>query len=192
MQIVLQVLRKSLHIIKNYTINSLTTTTNQILNSIQESPNASIKFSADNAYTMFYSKFRVNSTRIKTLMEQLEQRVESNNQPDYEQALADCHRCYIQQRKMFISSAVVSALTELVNKHQRDTCSLVKIYPFFSDFKQLVNIKLIVSRFVVVVRSWSTFARTKFNCTRIFSVKIAFSSSKYNLKYIRFFKKNII
>ena len=125
MQTVLQVLRKALQIIKNYTINSLTSVTNSILQSIQESPNSTIKFSADNAYTMFYSKFRVNSSRIKTLMEQLEQRVELNNQPDYEQALAECHRCYIQQRKMFIMNSVLSAINELVAKYHRDTCSLV-------------------------------------------------------------------
>ena len=95
------------------------------MQSIQESPNSTIKFSADNAYTMFYSKFRVNSSRIKTLMEQLEQRVELNNQPDYEKALAECHQCYIQQRKAFILSSVQNAINELVHKYQRDTCSLV-------------------------------------------------------------------
>lgn len=135
MQVVLQVLRKSLQIIKTYTINSLIGVTNQIMNSMQQhqqthSPQASgggeVKFTSDNSYTMFYSKFRVNATRIKTLMEQLEQRVELNNQPDYEHALADCHRCYIQQRKLFIAQSVQNAIVELVAKHQRDTCSLVK------------------------------------------------------------------
>ena len=125
MQTVLQVLRKALQIIKNYTINSLTSVTNAIMQTIQESPNSTIKFSADNAYTMFYSKFRVNSSRIKTLMEQLEQRVELNNQPDYEHALAECHRCYIQQRKAFILNSIQNAINELVQKYQRDTCSLV-------------------------------------------------------------------
>lgn len=122
----MQVLRKALGIIKNYTINSLINVTNQIVHSIQESPDPIIKFSADNAYTLFYSKFRINSSRIKTLMEQLEHRVELNQQPDYEQALADCHRCYIQQRKLFIYQSVVSAIDELVNKYQRDTSSLVR------------------------------------------------------------------
>ena len=121
----LQVLRKALQIIKNYTTNSLTSVTNSIMQTIQDSPDPQIKFSADNAYTMFYSKFRMNSSRIKTLMEQLEQSVELNNQPDYELALADCHRCYIQQRKIFIMNAVQNAINELVQKHQRDTCSLV-------------------------------------------------------------------
>ena len=125
MQTVLQVLRKALQIIKNYTVNSLTSVTNTIMQSIQETPNSTIKFSADNAYTMFYSKFRVNSSRIKTLMEQLEQRVELSQQPDYEHALAECHRCYIQQRKMFILNSVQNAINELVQKYQRDTCSLV-------------------------------------------------------------------
>ena len=95
------------------------------MQTIQDSPDPQIKFSADNAYTMFYSKFRINSSRIKTLMEQLEHRVELNNQADYEQSLADCHRCYIQQRKVFIMNAVQNAINDLVQKHQRDTCSLV-------------------------------------------------------------------
>ena len=85
-----------------------------------------VRFSADNSYTMFYSKFRVNSSRIKTLMEQLEQRVELNSQSDYEQALGECHRCYIAQRKILILGAVVNAIDELVRKYQRDTCSLVR------------------------------------------------------------------
>lgn len=141
MQTVLQVLRKALQIIKNYTINSLMNTTNQILIGIQqehhpassvpgESPASPlVRFSADNAYTLFYSRFRANSARIKTLMEQLEQRVEQNNQFDYEQALADCHRCYIQQRKMLIWQSVVNAIEEMARKHARDTCSLVNIHP---------------------------------------------------------------
>ena len=124
----MQVLRKALQIIKNYTINSLISITTQIVQSIQESNDPIVRFSADNSYTVFYSKFRINSSRIKTLMEQLEQRVELNNQADYEQALAECHKCYIAQRKILILSAVVNAIDELVKKHQRDTCSLVKIY----------------------------------------------------------------
>ena len=123
-QVVLQVLRKALQIIKNYTINSLTFATNSIIQSMQDSPNP-VKFSAENSYTMFYSKFRVNSSRIKTLMEQLEQRVEFNNQPDYEYALSECHKWYIQQRRVFISASVTSAINELVQRHQRDTCALV-------------------------------------------------------------------
>lgn len=91
-----------------------------------EMSNQVIKFSADNSYTLFYSKFRINSSRIKTLMEQLEQRVEINNQPDYEQALAECHRCYIQNRKIFILNSVTNAINDLVQKYQRDTCALVR------------------------------------------------------------------
>ena len=125
LQVVVQVLQKALQIIKNYTINALTATTNSIIQSIQNSPNPVINFSTDNSYTIFYSKFRVNSSRIKTLMEQLEQRVELTNQRDYEQALADCHRCYIQQRKTFILNSVVNAINELAQRHQRDTCALV-------------------------------------------------------------------
>lgn len=123
-QIVLQVLRKALHIIKNYTINSLTNATNSIIQSMQD--NTVVKFTAENSYTMFYSKFRVNSSRIKTLMEQLEQRVEFNNQSDYELALSECHKWYIQQRRVFITASVTSAINELVQRHQRDTCSLVR------------------------------------------------------------------
>lgn len=91
-QVVIQVLQKALQIVRNYTINTLTQATNSIIQSIQASPNSVVNFSADNSYTIFYSKFRVNSVRIKTLMEQLEQRVDLNKQPDYEQALADCQR----------------------------------------------------------------------------------------------------
>lgn len=126
LQVVIQVLQKALQIIRNYTINTLTQATNSIIQSIQSSPNPVINFSEDNSYTTFYSKFRVNSNRIKTLMEQLEQRVELNKQPDYEQALADCQRCYIQQRRSLILTSVSNAINEFVQKHQRDTCALVR------------------------------------------------------------------
>lgn len=125
-KIVIQVLQKALQIITNYTINTLTISTNSIIQSIQNSSNQVLNFSADNSYTIFYSKFRINSNRIKTLMEQLEQRVEINQQPDYVQALADCHRCYVQQRRSFIFTSVNTAINELAQKHQRDTCSLVR------------------------------------------------------------------
>ena len=99
MQVVIQVLQKALQIIRNYTINTLTLATNSIIQTIQSSPNSVVNFSEDNSYTIFYSKFRVNSNRIKTLMEQLEQRVELNKQPDYELALADCQRYGTGTRK---------------------------------------------------------------------------------------------
>ena len=129
------VLRKALQIIKNYTVSSLNAASHAIVQSLQAesggSGGAVIKFTADNSYTMFYSKFRVNSSRIKTLMEQLEQRVELTGQPDYDQALGDCHQCYIQQRRAFIYASVVSAVNDFVLKHTRDTCTLVcSTHPF--------------------------------------------------------------
>jgi conserved oligomeric Golgi complex subunit 3 len=127
------VLRKALQIIKNYTINSLHAASTSIFESIAKETNSTspsssvaIKFSAENSYTMFYSKFRVNSIRIKTLMEQLEQRVELNKQSEYEEALLDCHRYYVEQRRLFIYSSVVSAVNEMVIKNQRDTCTLIR------------------------------------------------------------------
>ncbi|KAF3825818.1 hypothetical protein GH733_006645, partial [Mirounga leonina] len=66
-----QCLSKALHLMKTYTVNTLQNLTNQLLKRDPASvPNA------DNAFTLFYVKFRAAAPKVRTLIEQIEQRSE--------------------------------------------------------------------------------------------------------------------
>jgi hypothetical protein len=119
-----QALNKALSLIKNQVFNSLNNLTNSITTHIQETKET-LTLSADNAYTLFYGKFRSNSHRIKTLMEQLEQRTDKNI-IEYDQALLECHKYYIHQRRMLLLGSINNAINDLTMKYQRDTCTLVR------------------------------------------------------------------
>lgn len=122
-----QALNKALGLIRNQMFNSLNSITNSIAQQMNETQtrDALTSLSADNAYTLFYGKFRSNSHRIKTLMEQLEQRSEKNL-IEYDQTLAECHKYYINQRRMLLSASINNAINDLTLKYQRDTCTLVR------------------------------------------------------------------
>lgn len=105
--------------VKLYVTKSLESATQQVL------PKPGIeKPSSDNAAVLYYGKFRTNAPRIKTLMAEIEDRVE--NSPEYLNLLSDCHQCYFAQRQTLMGPCVADAVTELSQKYQRDYCSLVR------------------------------------------------------------------
>jgi hypothetical protein len=104
--------------------NNLLSLTNSITQQLNES-NDKMALSVDNAYTLFYSKFRSNSHRIKALMEQLEQRSDKNIL-EYDNALQECHRFYVNQRRILLTNSINHAINDLSVKYQRDTCTLVR------------------------------------------------------------------
>jgi hypothetical protein len=128
-----QVLLKALNIIKAHIIHILQNSSNTI------DPNKVGKFSwkqsfiisgvfffplnknhtllSDDAYTLFYGRFRINAPKVKVLAEELEQRCARN--PEwvrrlkillisclirYEKTLSDCHECYTNQRRILLTS----------------------------------------------------------------------------------------
>lgn len=113
-----QVLLKALNIIKGHIIHILQTSSNTI------DPNKNQTLLSDNAYTLFYARFRINAGKIKVLAEELEQRCARN--PEYEKTLSDCHECYTNQRRLLLTPSVQSAIQELAVKHERDMCTLVR------------------------------------------------------------------
>ncbi|XP_067128052.1 conserved oligomeric Golgi complex subunit 3 [Centruroides vittatus] len=111
-------LSQALSMIRSYVVATLQQTTQQVI------PKRDSLSPYDNAFTLFYGKFRTHAPRIHTLMEQIEERVDKC--VEYQQLLADCHQCYFTQRELLIGPSVSAAISELANNHQRDHCSLVR------------------------------------------------------------------
>jgi len=115
-------LKNALGMMKTYIIKSLESTTQSIL--IRKVENTAGVATADDAFTLYYGKFRTNAPRIKGLMEQIEQRVKRNDQ--YQHLLSDIHHCYFSQRRMLLEPSVISAMTDLVNVNKQDHCALLR------------------------------------------------------------------
>ncbi|KAK0059752.1 conserved oligomeric Golgi complex subunit 3-like isoform X1 [Biomphalaria pfeifferi] len=113
-----QCLNKALSLIKSHVTNILMTATQQIQPK-KDSPNM-----ADNAFTLFYGKFRANAPRVKALTEQLELRTEKDN--EYASALADCQTFYFTQRETLLGPSISTTMSDLASKHVRDHCALMR------------------------------------------------------------------
>ncbi|KAG8452311.1 hypothetical protein GDO86_004207, partial [Hymenochirus boettgeri] len=114
-----QCLHKAMHLMKNYTVNTLQTLTNQLIK--RDSSNTS---STDNAFTLFYVKFRAAAPKVRTLIEQMEQRAEKI--PEYSQLLGEIHQCYLTQRENLLSPSIATTITDLTSQNNRDHCALVR------------------------------------------------------------------
>ncbi|XP_030166856.1 conserved oligomeric Golgi complex subunit 3 isoform X2 [Lynx canadensis] len=114
-----QCLSKALHLMKTYTVNTLQNLTSQLL---KRDP-ASVP-SADNAFTLFYVKFRAAAPKVRTIIEQIEQR--SEKIPEYQQLLNDIHQCYLDQRELLLGPSITCTVTELTSQNNRDHCALIR------------------------------------------------------------------
>ncbi|GAB1606416.1 conserved oligomeric Golgi complex subunit 3-like isoform X1 [Argonauta hians] len=113
-----QCLSRALTLIKSHVVTVLQNATQQVLPK-KDTPNA-----GDDAFTLFYGKFRTNAPRVHALMEQLEQR--TNKSVEYAQILNDCHQCYFSERALLLSPSVESTIAGLAAKYQRDHCALMR------------------------------------------------------------------
>ncbi|XP_076454216.1 conserved oligomeric Golgi complex subunit 3-like [Babylonia areolata] len=113
-----QCLSRALNHIKTYVSNILTSATQQVQPK-KDAPNM-----ADNAFTLFYGKFRANAPRVKPLTEQLELRLDKG--PEYQQVLGDLHMCYFTQRQLLLTPSITTTITDLATKHSRDHCALMR------------------------------------------------------------------
>ncbi|KAL8186710.1 UNVERIFIED_CONTAM: Golgi transport complex subunit 3 [Gekko kuhli] len=114
-----QCLSKAMHLMKMYTVNTLQNLTNQM---IKRDPSAVPN--SDNSFTLFYVKFRAAAPKVRTLIEQIEQR--SEKMPEYQQLLSEIHQCYLEQREHLLGPSITSTVTELTNRNNRDHCALVR------------------------------------------------------------------
>ncbi|MBN3277693.1 COG3 protein, partial [Polyodon spathula] len=114
-----QCLSKAMHLMKTYTMNTLQNLTNQLTKRDPSGlPNG------DNAFTLFYVRFRASAPKVRTLIEQIEQR--SEKIPEYQQLLNEIHQCYLDQREQLLSPSITSTITDLTSQNNRDHCALVR------------------------------------------------------------------
>ncbi|XP_067948240.1 conserved oligomeric Golgi complex subunit 3-like [Watersipora subatra] len=114
-----QSLARALSLIKTHVSNLLATATQNVQTSSKGSTSVN-----DDAFTLYYGKFRTNAPRVKSLIEQIERRVDKN--ASYQQLLTDCHQCYVNQRETLIEPSVSSAVIDLTVKHKTDHCALMR------------------------------------------------------------------
>lgn len=114
-----QCLSKAMQLIKSHTVNTLQNLTGQLSKRDPlGAPNA------DNAFTLYYVKFRAAAPKVRRLIEQVEQRSEII--PEYHQLLEEIHQCYLDQREVLLSPSINSTITDLTSQNNKDHCALVR------------------------------------------------------------------
>ena len=69
---------------------------------------------SDDAFTLYYGRFRSNAPKIKALVSLIEERVEKAE--PYRQVLTDIYTCYCHQREQLIGPGVYSSFNDLKGK----------------------------------------------------------------------------
>ncbi|KAJ8378332.1 hypothetical protein AAFF_G00243520, partial [Aldrovandia affinis] len=114
-----QCLSKAMHLMKMHTVNTLQNLTSQLT---KRDPLGSA--STDNAFTLYYVKFRAAAPKVRTLIEQIEER--SEKIPEYQQLLGEIHQCYLDQREQLLSPSITCTITDLTSQSNKDHCALVR------------------------------------------------------------------
>ncbi|XP_046902260.1 conserved oligomeric Golgi complex subunit 3 [Hypomesus transpacificus] len=114
-----QCLSKAMHFMKSYTVNTMQNLTSQLT---KRDPLGLAN--ADNAFTLYYVKFRAAAPKVRTLIEQIEQR--SEKIPEYHQLLDEIHLCYLDQREQLLSPSITSTISDLTSQNHKDHCALVR------------------------------------------------------------------
>ncbi|XP_068602288.1 conserved oligomeric Golgi complex subunit 3 [Brachionichthys hirsutus] len=114
-----QCLSKAMHFMKLHIVNTMQNLTVHLL---KRDP---VRLTnADNAFTLYYVKFRAAAPKVRSLIEQIEQR--SEKLPEYHQLLEEIHQCYLDQRQHLLSPSITSTISDLTNQNSKDHCALVR------------------------------------------------------------------
>ncbi|KAK5611297.1 Golgi transport complex subunit 3 [Crenichthys baileyi] len=114
-----QCLSKAMHFMKVYIVNTMQSLTSQLT---KRDPMGLTN--ADNAFTLYYVKFRAAAPKVRSLIEQIEQRAEKIS--EYQQLLDEIHQCYLDQREQLLSPCITSTITDLTKQNSKDHCALVR------------------------------------------------------------------
>uniref|UniRef100_A0A8C2BKL7 Conserved oligomeric Golgi complex subunit 3 n=1 Tax=Cyprinus carpio TaxID=7962 RepID=A0A8C2BKL7_CYPCA len=114
-----QCLSRAMLLIKSHAVSTLQHLTAQLsTRDLLGAPNA------DNAFTLYYVKFRAAAPKVQRLIEQVEQR--SDKIPEYQQLLDEVHQCYLEQREVLLSPCINATITDLTSQNNKDHCALVR------------------------------------------------------------------
>ncbi|NXR99595.1 COG3 protein, partial [Oxylabes madagascariensis] len=75
---------------------------------------------SDNAFTLFYVKFRAAAPKVRVRCSYC-----FNFLARYQQVLNEIHQCYLDQRELLLGPSIASTVTELTSQNNRDHCALV-------------------------------------------------------------------
>lgn len=114
-----QCLSKAMHFMKIHIVNTMQNLTSQLT---KRDPMGLAN--ADNAFTLYYVKFRAAAPKVRTLIDQIEQRAEKI--PEYHHLLDEVHQCYLDQREQLLSPSITSTIADLTNQNSKDHCALVR------------------------------------------------------------------
>lgn len=109
----------ALNTIRTHVINTLKQTETQVM-----PENDTVLTSNESVFTLYYGKFQLNAHRIKTLMQQIENRTKQSE--TFNQFLNDCHQCYFQIRDSLITPVLTLAMDEMIQTSGRNFCSLIR------------------------------------------------------------------
>ena len=115
--------------IQDFVLKNLERTTQKLLNRNIDTISGelvgnSVQHISDDAFTLYYGKFRSDAPKIRALVEQLEQRVTKHE--EYQFARSDIYRGYCLERQRLLPGSVGSAVNQLAIKNKGDYCALVR------------------------------------------------------------------
>ena len=122
-------LKDILNMIKDYVLKNLERTTQKLLNrnidtSTGELVGSTVQHISDDAFTLYYGRFRTDAPKIRALVEQLEQR-ETKNEV-YQIACTEIYKGYCLERQRLLQGSVSDAVTQLALVNKGDHCALVR------------------------------------------------------------------
>ncbi|XP_037095079.1 conserved oligomeric Golgi complex subunit 3 isoform X1 [Syngnathus acus] len=114
-----QCLSKAMHFMKVHIVNTM-----QNLSSSLTKRDPMNLANADNAFTLYYVRFRAAAPKVRSLIEQIEQRAAKI--PEYHHLLDEIHQCYLDQREQLLTPSIASTITDLAQQNSKDHCALVR------------------------------------------------------------------
>ncbi|XP_077436010.1 conserved oligomeric Golgi complex subunit 3 isoform X2 [Vanacampus margaritifer] len=114
-----QCLSKAMYFMKVHIVNTL-----QNLSSALTKRDPMGLANADNAFTLYYVRFRAAAPKVRSLIEQIEQR--ASKIPEYHHLLDEIHQCYLDQREQLLTPSITSTITDLTQQNSKDHCALVR------------------------------------------------------------------
>ncbi|XP_056630773.1 conserved oligomeric Golgi complex subunit 3 [Diorhabda sublineata] len=113
--------------IYDYVNTILVETTKQVVDpnvNFQSAQVPHINSMVDSAFSLYYGKFQSVSVKVRSILNNLEERETRNDQ--YKNVLIDCKKSYFTQRLPILTVAVGKALTDLKEKYYKDHSTLFR------------------------------------------------------------------